>query len=497
MRLSLDRLWLVLALGLPALASLIAPLPAVDLAYQVRAGEGILVTGAIPTVDTYTFTVAGTPWTDQQWLAQVLLAAGYRIGGWEMLAVLRALLVVVAFGLVVAAAIARGATMRTAAVLSLVAFALAAPALALRPQLFGIAIFAALVLLVAARGRHPRWLWVAPVLAMAWANLHGSFVLAPVLLGYAWLDDFRRGRPARGTLAVLAAGLVATAITPFGPGAWSYAVGIGADPQIAGQVTEWQRTTPFTVPGLLFYLAAAASLALAWWGRTRLSLADWLWLATMVVIGAWAVRGLAWFPLGAVLVVASALGPSMAPPVARRANRLNTTVAAVIGVVIVAALPWWRPTDPLTGRVGLLSYAPSGLAMALREVARPGDRVFVPQTRASWFEWAVPDATYFIDSRFELFPVEVWHDYEAIAWGGDGATTVLRRRSVALVVVGNGPSSASPPPAAGWTVVVATAEGAIYDPAAALMGGRPVLSAGGARTPRSAMVAVREDARHG
>ena len=99
--------------------------------------------GVIPAVDTYTFTVAGTPWTDQQWLAQVLLALGFRAGGWELLVVLRAALVSLSIGLLVATAMARGARARTASILGLVAFALAAPALALRPQLFAIAIFAA------------------------------------------------------------------------------------------------------------------------------------------------------------------------------------------------------------------------------------------------------------------------------------------------------------------------------------------------------------------
>ena len=77
MRLSFDRLWVVIALALPALLSLLVPLPAVDLAYQVRAGDEILATGALPAVDTWTYTIAGTPWVDQQWLAQVLLALGY------------------------------------------------------------------------------------------------------------------------------------------------------------------------------------------------------------------------------------------------------------------------------------------------------------------------------------------------------------------------------------------------------------------------------------
>ena len=94
---------------------------------------------------------------------------------------------------------------------------------------------------------------------------------------------------------------------------------------------------------------------------------------------------------------------------------MNGFIAVVLGVAIVAALPWWRPADPLTGRAGLLSYAPSGLAAKVAELAGPGARVVVPQTWGSWFEWAAPEQAYFIDSRFELFPADVWADYAALA----------------------------------------------------------------------------------
>ena len=85
-RSTLERLWLYLAVALPALVSLLVPLPAIDLAYQVRAA-GDPADRGIPVTDTWTFTVAGTPWSEKQWLAQVLLALGFQAGGWELLAV--------------------------------------------------------------------------------------------------------------------------------------------------------------------------------------------------------------------------------------------------------------------------------------------------------------------------------------------------------------------------------------------------------------------------
>ena len=260
-------------------------------------------------------------------------------------------------------------------------------------------------------------------------------MLAPLLLGYAWLDDMARGTSWRGSLAVLVVGTVATLINPYGPSVWAYAAGIGTDPTITNQVSEWQRTSPLTVQGLLFYGSAVAGLAVAIRGRAALRWPDWLWIGGLFLIGAWAERGVAWWPLGLVYVLAPTLADIGVPSRVARPSRLNAIVAAAIALMIVAALPWWRPADPLTGRTGLLSYAPSGLASHLRTSAAAGARVFAPQPWASWFEWAVPDARYFVDSRFELFPADVWNDYGSVTDGGSEAAALLDRWQVSLLVI--------------------------------------------------------------
>src|SRR5215831_16203505 len=96
---TLAQLWAFLAVGLPVLGAMIAGLSSVDLAYHLRAGELFLDTGRIPTTDTFTFTAFGDPWLNQQWGAQVILAAVYRLAGWTGLQILRAALVGVTFGL--------------------------------------------------------------------------------------------------------------------------------------------------------------------------------------------------------------------------------------------------------------------------------------------------------------------------------------------------------------------------------------------------------------
>ena len=200
---TLGQLWTFLAVALPALAALLVPMPAVDLAYQLRAGADILAGHGIPTVDTWTFTVAGTPWLDQQWGAQVLLAGVFQAAGWTgprhpSRGARRADLRAAARGAseprwslasVRAGGSAIASSARTATLIVLGAFAVAAPALALRPQLFAIVLFAATLLILVERAAHPRRLWLIPVIAAAWANLHGSFPLVVVLVGLVWLDE--------------------------------------------------------------------------------------------------------------------------------------------------------------------------------------------------------------------------------------------------------------------------------------------------------------------
>jgi hypothetical protein len=469
---TLPRLWVFLAVALPALAALIANLPSVDLTYHLRAGAEILGGGGIPTVDTWTYTVAGQPWTDQQWGAQVILAGVYQLAGWTGLVLFRAILIATIFGSLLAIGLQRGLGERRAAVLALLAFLISAVALALRPQLIGMAIFAVILLLITDRRTHPRRLWAIPVLVLCWANIHGSFFLGPVVLGLAWLEDVHDRIPGARRLLILAAvSVVAACVTPFGPAVWTYALGLSTNPEVTARITEWQPTSLRNVPGMLFFASAMAVVALiARRGRTT----PWptlAWLAVFFLIGVYALRGVAWWPLGAVAAIAGVLitGPVVDPsrpttlgsPMLRR---LNAVVAIAIVVVGVALLPVWRPIEPgLDAPQGVVGIAPPGITADLADRARPGDRVFNPQPWGSWFEFALPDLPVAIDSRIELFPPDIWDTYENIVAGGDDWEAQLRDWGVTIVVVGiRDTAMAGRLPAAGWQQVYADADGSVW-----------------------------------
>jgi hypothetical protein len=441
---SLSRLWAFLAIALPTLGSVIASLQSVDLTYHLRAGGEIFDSGAIPRVDTWTFTAAGQPWIDQQWGAQVVLAAVYRLGGWTGLVILRALLVAVIFGCLFGVGRRRGLDTRRAVWLTLAAFVVAAPALALRPQLLGMALFALVLMLVVERRTHSGRLWLVPLIVLAWANLHGSFFLGPLVLGLAWLEDLhdRVARPHAG-LGVAAVAAAAACVTPFGPAVWAYAVGLSVNPDVTQRITEWQRTSPADIPGLLFYASAAAVLVLLIRRGRATPWPTWIWLGLFFVIGVYAVRGIGWWAVGAVVPIAGLLAsgiadrtrhPERPAPLAMR--RINWALAVALVLAGIAFLPAWRPIDPGTlAPTGVVANAPSGITGALRDLAQPGDRLFNPQVWGSWFEFALPDVPVAIDSRIELFPPEVWDAYDLVLSGTDRAVTQLRDWGVTIAVL--------------------------------------------------------------
>ena len=66
-----------------------------------------------------------------------------------------------------------------------------------------------------------------------------------------------------------------------------------------------------------------------------------------------------------------------------------------------------------------MGAAPQGIAAKLHELLDQGTigpraQVSNPQLWGSWLEFAVPELTYAVDSRIELFPAEVWTKVNAV-----------------------------------------------------------------------------------
>src|SRR6266545_628095 len=195
-RIRLSHVWATTAVVIPVLVMTRMPIAMIDLAYHLRAGDIMFETHAILRTDVFSAPGYGRPWLNQQWLAQIVMTTAFRLGGWFGLVVLRALLIALVLTFVFLACRAAGAATKRAALLTLARAILLTGAFMLRPHLLGMVCFAATAWLVACRRTRPETVWIVVPITVLWANLHGSFFLAPLLLGVAAPDhpELHRGR---------------------------------------------------------------------------------------------------------------------------------------------------------------------------------------------------------------------------------------------------------------------------------------------------------------
>src|SRR5262249_56064934 len=86
--------------GLPFAAANSYAVDQTDYWWPVKLGEGLWATGQLPAADPLALTSTRAPYVEQQWLAQLVLAAVHHLGGLEAALVLRAVLLVVTIALV-------------------------------------------------------------------------------------------------------------------------------------------------------------------------------------------------------------------------------------------------------------------------------------------------------------------------------------------------------------------------------------------------------------
>jgi len=334
-------------------------LVAYDLWWHLKAGENIVRTGIVPRTDPFSYTAEGWAWTYHSWLAGVILYGAHAIGGLAGLVLLKAALITAALLLAWLAARGRGVGAGLASVLCLAAaYQLRTVALA-RPHLFSFVLSMVFYLVLqhasaeTAPGRRPDersarerdFLWgpggrllALPALMIAWANLHGGFMVGLLLIGafgggelIAVAARARRGSFARALLmgaegcrfrALLVTWLLCllgSFITPYGPGAFLYTFRFMAEIKLAPHISEW-KAMPLSADYVTFWgLLVLAGVALprslllcraAGWWRERAGQfgTDGLLMAGFGLMAVTSVRNLAWF----VLLVPPVLGHHLA-----------------------------------------------------------------------------------------------------------------------------------------------------------------------------------------
>lgn len=158
-----------------------------DIWWHLTTGNVIALWHQIPRVDIFSYTAAGRPWVNHEWLFQLLAWLAYDAYGLASLTVFEfvsvAIIAALSFRTLRTLGLPRSAALWATAI-TLIAIA---DRIMPRPFIVGLMLTQIFIyqLLRFQSGSKP-WLWDLPVLAVLWINIHGGGILAPqIVLAYA------------------------------------------------------------------------------------------------------------------------------------------------------------------------------------------------------------------------------------------------------------------------------------------------------------------------
>lgn len=200
-----------------------------DIWFHLRNAEYLLKTHHFVRTDMYSYTVAGAPWIDHEWLTEIPYYLAWRVWGLRGIFLLMMCLIeAVMLGTYALGTLVSGSA-KSAFLASFVAMFLATVSFGPRTLLFG---WIYLIVLLAVLWRYKHHgkdsLWVLPPLFLLWINSHGSWLIGMVALWIfilAGLVAFNgpslessRWTPAqlKRLLTVAAISMLALFINPYG-----------------------------------------------------------------------------------------------------------------------------------------------------------------------------------------------------------------------------------------------------------------------------------------
>jgi hypothetical protein len=432
-----------------------------DVWWHIRAGQDILASGRVARSDTWSIVGAGQPWTSQDWLANVILAAGNELGPWGQTALsfLFGALTVLAFWILWRAIALRAPQIGWASriVWLSIGLALAGPVMGVRVQVLDLLLATVVVWLLWRYLVDPqrRWLIGLPLVALVWANLHAGWLLL-FLLGGAMLvgeaiDRLSRrsleGRPPlrwiqlRDLGLALVASLAALAINPNGLELYGYPFYTLSLTALNRYVMEWFPASLDTLFGwLLAGFAVVAVLPALILGRRRLRTADALILVGLTVMAYQAIRFLLIVgPIGGAvaavvlspIISASGVGRAISPILARLSRRrsggLGSVNRVLIGLLVLigVGVALFR-VSPSAQEAEIARGLPAG-AVAWLDANEPGDRIFNRYEWGGYIGQRRPEKLIFMDGRADVYGDELLRMYVSVI-GLEGDPQVILDR---------------------------------------------------------------------
>ena len=332
-----------------------------DVSWHIATGQWILSHGVIPKSDPFSFTWAGRPWVPIEWLAEVIMAAAYRLGGYGGISALAtaALIALHAIVFVNGSRFVRPLPLLSAIVAMDIVLI---PMMLARPHILAWALFALwIVLMLRARQEDRAPPLIAALLMTVWVNLHGSFVLGLVVAAVFALEAVLESKDRAQTLRQwglfgLLTGLAAL-VNANGMAGVLHPLRI-ANMSLLPLIDEWKPSNPAVTPFFFVILAGAILLLLR--KLPRMHPVRWLLLIALLGLALLQVRHQAVLAIAAALILPSAFSKEPKPSEVSRPFWWSVATVAVALIGIRVALPI-TPPDGEANPWKLIAAVPADL----------------------------------------------------------------------------------------------------------------------------------------
>ncbi len=427
-----------------------------DLWHHLARGRVIVTEGRLLDEDRFTYTVHGQPFQDVNWLTQIGLYHLEQLGGLPLLQTVNAVLLTVMMLALVGLAWHRAGSLLAAMTVGLITFlGLWQQMVLVRPQTISFLLFVVLYAVLELAGER-RWLLLfAPFVVALWANIHGAFPIALVLIGCYWLaavwdawkeHGWRLWRD-RATIALtlcLLAALLATLANPYTWHIYEY-VALTSGRASGRKIDEWLPPGLDQLVGKVWVLSLVGLIVLLVLPGRRPTARETILILVFLPVACGSVRMVAWWLLILAPLAASLLADRW--PRLRDVEPVEPSVGAgvVVGLLLagmVFCLPWLEQYNPVLTKLRTthrVEYDLEHLAQELRH-HHPSGRIF---TRFEWSEyltWTLgPEYLVFMDGRIEIIPDRAWSEYTAVTRGRTDWEKILDHYEVNYLLIDQGP----------------------------------------------------------
>lgn len=383
-----------------------------DIWWHLRNAQELVRSGHFIHHDTWTFTVAGQPWINFEWLAELPFYFGdERLGLQGLYLTTMTVASAIALGIYYLAWL-RSRDWNAAFLAAFVGILFAEVSLGPRTLLFGWLFLTVEVAILWNLRRGRDWSYALPPLFLVWINTHGSWFLGFGLMLIFFACGLVEGEwgsvvairwtatQRRRWLTVIAASAVALFVNPYGWRLVAYPLDAILHQKLGVRyIAEWASLDFHTPRGKIvlgtFVLFGVLQLV----RRRRWALED-LAFALLALTSAMTYSRLVF--LAGILVtplLAMDLKGLLMKPYAADGDRpaLNAVAMAVLAAVVAFAYPSTRALQ-----AGIAQEFPEAAVPYVRSLAGQG-HLFNEYHWGGYFEWQAPAVQEFIDPRADVF----------------------------------------------------------------------------------------------